>query len=149
MELRHLRTFKAVAANRSFTQAAKELGYVQSAITAHVKTLEADLGVRLFDRLGRHIVLTEAGSELLAYATKILDLMDGDREAVAGNGKPSGTLHISASETLCIYRLPPVLEEFGKRFPEVLAWSSSRARTVRSIPRCGAGSRKARWMWRS
>ncbi len=119
MELRHLRTFKAVAANRSFTQAAKELGYVQSAITAHVKALEADLGVRLFDRLGRHIVLTEAGSELLAYATKILDLMDGARDAVAGNGKPSGTLHISASETLCIYRLPPVLEEFGKRFPEV------------------------------
>jgi DNA-binding transcriptional LysR family regulator len=61
MELRHLRTFKAVAANRSFTQTAKELGYVQSAITAHVKALEADLGVRLFDRLGRHIVLTEAG----------------------------------------------------------------------------------------
>ncbi len=39
MELRHLRTFKAVAAKRSFTQAAKELGYVQSAITAHVKAL--------------------------------------------------------------------------------------------------------------
>lgn len=119
MELRHLRTFRAVAINRSFTRAANELGYVQSAITSHVKTLEADLGVRLFDRLGRRIALTEAGSELLAYATKILDLTDGARAAVADGGKPSGSLRISASETLCIHRLPPVLKEFGERFPEV------------------------------
>jgi DNA-binding transcriptional LysR family regulator len=119
MELRHLRTFRAVAINRSFTRAANELGYVQSAITSHVKALEADLGVRLFDRLGRRIALTEAGSELLAYATKILDLTDGARAAVADGGKPSGSLRISASETLCVHRLPPVLKEFGKRFPAV------------------------------
>ncbi len=119
MELRHLRTFRAVAVNRSFTRAANELGYVQSAITSHVKALEADLGVRLFDRLGRRVVLTDAGSELLAYATKILDLTDGARAAVAGGGELSGTLRISASETLCVYRLPPVLKEFGKRVPGV------------------------------
>src|SRR5918997_26679 len=82
MELRHLKTFRAVAVNRSFTRAAHELGYVQSAITSHVKALEADLGVRLFDRLGRRIVITEAGSELLAYATKILDLTDSARAAL-------------------------------------------------------------------
>ena len=119
MELRHLRTFKAVARNRSFTRTAKELGYVQSAVTAHIKALEADLGVRLFDRLGRHIALTEAGRGLLTYATEILDLTEDARVAVAGGGKPAGTLRISASETLCVYRLPPVLEEFGKRYPEV------------------------------
>jgi DNA-binding transcriptional LysR family regulator len=131
MELRHLRTFRAVAINRSFTRAANQLGYVQSAITSHVKALEADLGVRLFDRLGRHIVLTEAGSELLAYATKILDLADSARAAVADGGKTSGTLNISASETLCIYRLPPVLKEFGKCFPEVrLVFDPSRNGTL-------------------
>lgn len=136
MELRHLRTFRAVAINRSFTRAANELGYVQSAITSHVKVLEADLGIRLFDRLGRHIVLTEAGSELLAYTTKILDLTDSARAAVAGGGKPSGTLRISASETLCIYRLPPVLKEFGKRFPEVrLVFEPSRNGTLDSTLR--------------
>lgn len=118
MELRHLRTFKAVATERGFTRAAKELGYVQSAVTAHVKALEADLGVRLFDRLGKHIALTESGRELLTYATKILDLTDGARAAVAG-GEPSGSLRISAPETVCVHRLPPVLEEFGKRFPGV------------------------------
>jgi DNA-binding transcriptional LysR family regulator len=119
MELRHLRTFRAVAVNRSFTRAANELGYVQSAITSHVKALEADLGVRLFDRLGRRVVLTGAGSELLAYATKILDLTDGARAAVARGGEPSGTLRVIAPETLCVYRLPPVLKEFGERAPGV------------------------------
>jgi DNA-binding transcriptional LysR family regulator len=131
MELRHLRSFQAVATNRSFTRAANELGYVQSAITSHVKALEADLGVRLFDRLGRRIVITEAGSELLAYATKILDLTDSARAAVAYGGQPSGTLRISASETLCTYRLPPVLKEFGKRFPGVrLVFEPSRNGTL-------------------
>jgi DNA-binding transcriptional LysR family regulator len=119
MELRHLRTFRAVATRRSFTRAARELGYVQSAVTAHVKALEADLGVRLFDRLGRNIALTQAGSELLRYATAILDLADGARAAIANGGEPAGTLHVSAAETLCVYRLPSVLEQFGKRFPEV------------------------------
>ena len=121
MELRHLRTFRTVAGESSFTQAARELGYVQSAVTAHVKALETDLDVKLFDRLGRSIVLTGAGCELLAYATKILDLTDTARAAVANDGEPSGTLRISAAETLCIYRLPDVLKEFGRRFSEVRA----------------------------
>jgi DNA-binding transcriptional LysR family regulator len=119
MEFRHLKTFRAVAVNRSFTRAAHELGYVQSAITSHVKALEADLGVKLFDRLGRRVILTDAGSELLAYATRILDLTDGARVAVARGGEPSGTLNVSASETLCVHRLPPVLKEFGERAPGV------------------------------
>lgn len=119
MDLRHLRTFKAVASELSFTRAGRELGYVQSAVTAHVKALEADLGVKLFDRLGRNVVLTEAGRELLAHAMKILDLTESARDAVSNDTEPSGTLHVSASESLCIYRLPPVLKEFGERFPEV------------------------------
>ncbi|MGB3635490.1 MAG: LysR family transcriptional regulator [Rubrobacteraceae bacterium] len=119
MELRHLRTFRVVASELSFTRAGRELGYVQSAVTAHVKALENDLGVKLFDRLGRNVVLTVAGRELLAYATKILDLTESARAAVANDGDPSGTLHVSASESLCIYRLPPVLKEFGSRYPEV------------------------------
>ena len=119
MELRHLRTFKAVATHRSFIRAAREVSYVQSAVTAHVKALEAELDVKLFDRLGKHIALTQAGHELLRYATKILDLTDSARAALANGGEPVGTLHVGAPETLCVYRLPLVLEEFGKRFPEV------------------------------
>lgn len=136
MELRHLRSFKQVAGESSFTRAAKELGYVQSAVTAHVKALEADLGIKLFDRLGRSIMLTEPGRELLAYATKILDLADSATAAVANDGKLSGTLNINASESLCVYRLPPVLEEFGRRFPGVrVVFEPSRNGTLDSTLR--------------
>lgn len=61
MELRQLRVFRAVARRMSFTRAAEELGYAQSSVTAQVKSLERELGVSLFDRLGRGISLTDAG----------------------------------------------------------------------------------------
>ena len=119
MELRHLRTFREVARGLSFTRAARELGYVQSAVTSHVKALEADLGVRLFDRLGRRVALTDAGRGLLGYAERMLDLAEEARASVAGGGEPEGTVVVSATEMQCAYRLPPVLEEFRERFPKV------------------------------
>ncbi len=79
MEFRHLNTFRTVATGLSFTRAATQLGYVQSAVTSHIKALENELGVRLFDRLGRRIALTEAGSQLLDYADKILQLANRPR----------------------------------------------------------------------
>ena len=72
MEHRQLRIFRVLARTLSFTRAAAELGYVQSNVTA--QALERELGVRLFDRLGRRVVLTDAGRVLLRYAEKILDL---------------------------------------------------------------------------
>lgn len=120
MELRHLRTFREVARGLSFTRAARELGYVQSAVTSHVKALEADLGVRLFDRLGRRVALTDAGRKLLGHAERILDLTEEARADLAGGeAEPAGTVTVSATEMQCAYRLPPVLEEFRERFPKV------------------------------
>lgn len=57
LEFRNLKTFETVARMRSFTRASKELGYVQSAVTTHIKVLETELGVQLFDRLGRNVIL--------------------------------------------------------------------------------------------
>jgi len=111
MELRHLTTFRAVAKSLSFTRAAAELGYVQSALTAHVKALEAELGVRLFDRLGRRIVLTNAGVSLLGYAENILELTREATVAVGQPGQPQGPVTISAPEVLCTYRLPAVIRQ--------------------------------------
>lgn len=119
MELRHLTTFRAVARSLSFTRAAAELGYVQSALTAHVKALEAELGVQLFDRQGRRIVLTDSGARLLGYADNILELA---REAavVAGqSGQPAGPVTISAPEVLCTYRLPAVIRRLHQQHPDV------------------------------
>ena len=121
MEHRQLRTFRAVARELSFTRAAEELGYVQSNVTAQVKALEAELGVPLFDRLGRRVVLTDAGRALQGYAGRILDLHEEARAAVAEEpeGEPAGSLTISAPETLCAYRLPRLLRRFGERYPRV------------------------------
>ena len=120
MELRQLRTFAAVSRELSFTRAAAELGYVQSAVTAQVKALEKELGVRLFDRLARRVVLTDAGKDLLGYAVRMLDLSEEARAALSQEKDGvGGTLEVGASETLCVYRLPDVFRAFRSRFPGV------------------------------
>jgi DNA-binding transcriptional LysR family regulator len=119
MELRHLSTFQAVAAELSFTRAAARLGYVQSAVTSHIKALEDELGARLFDRLGRRIVLTYAGTQLLGYADKILQLSDEATIMISQAGEPSGPVSVSAPEMLCAYRLPPVIRELHRQHPGI------------------------------
>ena len=74
MELRQVETFRAVAQELSFSRAAAKLGYVQSSVSAQVSTLERELGVSLFDRLGRKIALTNAGEVMIAYSGKLLAL---------------------------------------------------------------------------
>ena len=119
MELRHLKTFQAVADASSFTRAAAELGYVQSAVTTHVKALEEELGVKLFDRLGRRIALTAAGRELRPYVRRMVELSEEARTAVCGGGELAGIVTVSASETLCAHRMPPTVKELDKCHPEI------------------------------
>lgn len=119
MDLRHLRTFQVVARTMSFTRAAEQLDYAQSSVTAQIQLLEKELDVVLFSRLGRRISLTDAGSRLLAYADKMLNLADEAQFAVMNQDEPTGTLLISSPETLTAYRLPPLLSRFRQRFPHV------------------------------
>lgn len=115
MDLRHLETFRQVATCGSFTRAAQRLGYVQSNVTAHIQALEAELGVQLFDRIGRRIRLTDAGERLLGHATRMLVLADEARQIVSAGLE--GQLTISAPETLCVYRLPAVLRRARAELP--------------------------------
>lgn len=123
MELKHLATFVAVARHLNFTRAARELGYVQSSVTAHIKALETDIGVPLFERLGRRVVLTPAGEELLEHAQYLVSYADEVQQAVReAAGDPhliSATLRIGAPESLCAYRLPPVLRALQVQFPRM------------------------------
>jgi len=88
-------------------------------VSAQIQTLEAELGVQLFDRLGRWILLTEAGERLLQYAGKILDLAEETRAEVTGTRQPQGSLTIRIPETFGVCRLPPVVKLFKSRFPKV------------------------------
>lgn len=119
MDLRQLTTFRVLARTLNFHQTAKQLHCVQSTVTAQIQALEEDLGTRLFDRLGRRVVLTDAGSRLIAYAERLLNLTGEARQAVLDQEEPVGTLTVSATETLCTYRLPAVLSQFRKRYPQV------------------------------
>ena len=119
MEIRQLRTFQAVAQMLSFNRAAERLHYAQSSISAQIQALEEELEVKLFDRLGRRILLTEAGERLLQYAGKILDLADETRAEVVRSKEPEGALTIRVPESFCVHRLPPVVKQFRSRFPKV------------------------------
>jgi DNA-binding transcriptional LysR family regulator len=119
VELRQLETFRAVAAQLSFTRAAAALDYAQSSVTAQIQALESELGVTLFDRLGRRVVLTEPGQRLLEYAERLLTLAEEARTAVADGAEPAGTLTVGAPETVLTYRLPRVLQRFRSRFSRV------------------------------
>jgi len=118
-----LGTFRAVARELSFSRAAAGLGYVQSSVSSQVAALERELGVPLFDRLGRRIALTEAGAVMLEYAERLLDLAweagEAVAEAGAGRGEVAGSLRVSAPETLLTYRLPGLLTVFHESYPRV------------------------------
>jgi DNA-binding transcriptional LysR family regulator len=119
MEIRQLRSFLAVANLLSFNKAAERLHYAQSSISAQIQSLEEELEVQLFDRLGKSIQLTESGILLLQYAKKILDLVDEGSSYVSGNKEPVGSLTIRIPEAFGIHRLPPVVREFHAKFPKV------------------------------
>jgi DNA-binding transcriptional LysR family regulator len=119
MELRDLRTFAAVARLLSFHRAAAELNAAQSTVSARIAALETELGVRLFERLGRRVALTDAGERLVQYAAKLIDVEDEARAWVTGESRLRGLLTVRVPESLCAYRLPPVIAAFRRRHPEV------------------------------
>lgn len=119
VEIKLLNTFLAVAENNGFSRAAEKTGFVQSSVSSQIRLLEEELGVRLFERLGRKIHLTAEGERLLPYAKKIADLEREAKEALSNSDEPGGTLRIGASETLCISYLPAVLKEYRERYPGV------------------------------
>ncbi|WP_458127243.1 LysR family transcriptional regulator [Paenibacillus sp. Z3-2] len=119
MELRQLTTFRTVAYTLNFTRAAEALNYVPSNVTMQIKALENELGARLFDRLGKQLVLTTAGKRFLTHVHSVLDQLEEARSEVHDNDQLSGTLTISANEVLCAYRLPVVFRLFRLRHPGV------------------------------
>jgi DNA-binding transcriptional LysR family regulator len=119
MEFRQLEIFRALAAELNFTRAAARARCVQSNVTTQIRLLEEELGVQLFDRLGRSVRLTEAGRRFQPYAERVLNLAEEAKQAAAGHEEPSGTLTISAADTVLTYRLPGFLHAFQRQYPQV------------------------------
>ena len=118
MELHQLRYFAAVAETGSFTRAAAREGVTQPTLSEQVIKLEKALGKRLFDRLGRSVVLTDPGHDLLARAQSILAAVDEAERAVRDSAE-GGRLRVGAIPTVAPYLLPAAVTRFAAQFPAV------------------------------
>ncbi len=120
MDITSLRAFVEVAREGSFSQAAESLFLTQPAISKRIASLEDELGVRLFDRAGRQVILTESGRHLLPRAERIIhEVTDISRELSNLSGEIAGGLAMATSHHIGLHRLPVVLREYSDRYPKV------------------------------
>jgi DNA-binding transcriptional LysR family regulator len=116
-----VQVFHAVATTGSFSRAAREVLHIsQPAVSNHVHALEEELGVLLLARVGKRVILTEAGTIVQRYAEQVLGLAHETQRALRElQGLQRGTLRLGASSTPGIYLLPPVLAVFVQRYPGI------------------------------
>ncbi|MCC8015630.1 MAG: LysR family transcriptional regulator [Eubacterium sp.] len=117
MELKYLSTFKTIVEEGSFTAAAKKLNYTQSTITFQIDQIQQELSVKLFEKIGRKMVLTSAGKELVPYADEVLKAVDKLHYIDKDVSHCKGELNIGVAETYLCYRLPKVLKAFVNKAP--------------------------------
>jgi DNA-binding transcriptional LysR family regulator len=120
MDFYQLSYFKKVAETRSISRASEELLLTQPAVSKQIKVLEEELGVKLFDRIGKKVLLTRTGEVLYTYAEKILRLVQETRTAVKDmSSECSGELVIGTSDHISLHRLPDLLKKYISAFPKV------------------------------
>jgi DNA-binding transcriptional LysR family regulator len=120
MNLDQLETFLAVARTESFTKAGPVVHRTQSAVSRQIQELERSVGVPLFERLGKRVLLTDAGRTLFRDAPKLLQQAESLRELLRDIGEGiSGELRIGATISAANTFIPDVLARFRRRHPSV------------------------------
>ena len=119
MEIQELITFVSVTMHESFSKAAESLGYSQAAVTVQIRNLETELGIRLFDRLGRKIRLTAAGQIFYDHAVNVLNELNAARESVSPERELHGFLRIGTIDSLCSALFAELLHSYYLRYPDV------------------------------
>jgi DNA-binding transcriptional LysR family regulator len=119
VSLRQLRVFEAAASSRSFSKAAESLHLTQPGVSMHIKELETNAGLPLFERIGRKLYVTEAGQELLARTREILRALKDAEDTLNGlRGLRRGRINLAVVST-AKYFVPQLLARFGRDFPEL------------------------------
>lgn len=116
----HIRAFLATATEGSLSAAARALGLTQPTLSRQVAALEEELGVLLFERIGRTLELTQAGVELLDHTRAMGEA--ADRFALVADGQSQaieGDVHITAADVFSVYLLPPMLEKLREVAPQL------------------------------
>ncbi|WP_321283932.1 LysR family transcriptional regulator [uncultured Vibrio sp.] len=162
MDTNTLQAFLAVAETGSFSLAGERLYLTQPAVSKRVAALEDELGVKLFERLSKRVLLTEAGRALLPKARHIVQEMADCRQMVAGlSGEVGGVLQLATSHHIGLHRLPPVLRTYSLRYPKVefaLKFMDSESgcaavaagnleMAVVTLPQTGSGQLALRKIW--
>ena len=120
MNLRQIKVFVAIANEGSFSAGAEAVSLTQSTVSQHIASLEEEVGVRLFDRLGRGVVLTSGGVLFLRHARRILGESDALLQAMNGfRGLKSADLVIGASNIPANYLIPPLLATLKHEHPGI------------------------------
>lgn len=119
MELRNIIAFLRVAESESFTRAAEQLGYVQSTVSIRIQQLEQEVGVPLFDRIGKRVTLTTNGQRFFEYANRIVEISEQAKLLGKRPDEISGGLRIGILESLIVWVLSDCIPSFHERFPKV------------------------------
>ncbi|MFT0211082.1 LysR family transcriptional regulator [Pseudomonas sp. F1_0610] len=120
MDLANLHTFIAVAELGSFSLAGERLHLTQPAVSKRIAALEQQLNARLFDRIGRDVGLTQAGTALLPRARRIINELQDTQRALANlEQHVGGSLTLATSHHIGLHRLPATLKAFTKQYPKV------------------------------
>jgi DNA-binding transcriptional LysR family regulator len=118
MDIRHLVTFKTIARLASFTKASEELSYSQSTLTIHIQAIEKELNGKVFDRIGKNIVITDLGNELLSIADVILKAYEKIEKLKNGKICNESIIRLGAQESVAFYRLQPIINQFQQDYPQ-------------------------------
>jgi LysR family transcriptional regulator, cyn operon transcriptional activator len=120
MDLRHLRYFVAIADSATMAMAAEKVFVTQSTLSHQLAQLEIELGVQLFERVGRGLKLSDYGKEYLAYARGILRQVEEGKQALSDlRMVTSGSLRIGVIHSFVTHVMPHVIARFLKRYPHV------------------------------
>jgi LysR family transcriptional regulator, cell division regulator len=119
MDVSDLRIFEAVSRLGSMNRAAVELHTVQSNVTARIRALEENLGVTLFQRHARGVIMTSAAKRLFPFVGRIAKLVSDAQAAALDDGEPNGSLLLGSMETTAALRLSPLLSQFAATYPKV------------------------------
>jgi DNA-binding transcriptional LysR family regulator len=136
MDFENLRTFLEVARLKSFSRAAQKLLRTQPAISAQIRTLEQEVGARLFDRDGGKVTFTAAGRLFEPFAEYCVERQKHILLAIAEQERsPRGELSIRANEATHLYVLPRVFAQFRRQYPRVMlsVVRAERLRTIESV----------------
>jgi len=120
IDFHKLRAFQAVAKAGGFTRASEQLHLSQSTISQHIKQLEQELGCPLFLRVGKRVVISQAGEVLLRYADNIFrEIKNAEMSVREMTALRRGTVRLGVGATTLTYRLPHILGDYNRRYPDI------------------------------